>query len=84
MTLDLVPGEITVACNGREGPLLGAERTGMTAFCGRTFPTTMNVRLKENGSIVGELDFQVNHGGGSLRYVLTKAGHDTAFLLERH
>jgi hypothetical protein len=41
---------------------------------------TINIRLRENGTRVGELDFRLTDGG-SLRYVITKA-HDTAFLLD--
>jgi hypothetical protein len=82
MTLGLVPEDTTIACDGKEKPLPGAAKPGTTAFCGRTYPTAINIRLRENGTRVGELDFHLTDTG-SLRYVITKAGHDTAFLLQR-
>jgi hypothetical protein len=83
MTLGVVPEETTVTCDGRERPLPGAIKPGMTALCLRTYPTTIRIRLKDNGAPAGEQDFHTSDGGASLRYVITKAGHDTAFRLER-
>lgn len=83
MTLGVVPEETTVTCDGRERTLIGAAKPGMTALCFRTYPTTIKIRLRENGAPAGEQDFHTADGGASLRYVITKAGHDTAFRLER-
>ncbi len=83
MTLGVVPEETTVTCDGRERPLLGSAKPGMTALCRRTFPTTIKIQLRENGAPAGEQDFHTTDGGASLSYVITKAGHDTTFRLER-
>ncbi len=83
MTLGVVPEETTVTCDGRERPLTGAAKPGMTVLCLRTFPTTIKIELRENGAPAGEQDFHTTNGGASLSYVITKAGHDTAFRLER-
>ena len=83
MTLGLVPAEITVACDGRERPLAGAAHPGTTALCLRTFPNSIKIRLRENDAPAGELDFLTRKDAASLRYIITKAGRDTAFLLER-
>jgi hypothetical protein len=83
MTLGLLPEETTVTCDGGERPLSGAAKPGVTALCLRTYPTTIRIRLKENGALAGEQDFHTANDGASLRYVITRAGLDTAFLLER-
>lgn len=83
MTVGMVPEETTVTCDGRERPLPGAANPGMTALCLRTWPTTIKIRLRENGAPAGEQHFDTSNGSASLRYVITKAGHDSAFQLDR-
>lgn len=80
MTLGLVPKETTVTCDGKERPLSGAANPDITTICARTYPTTIKIRHRENGSAVVQQNFHTTYGG--LRYTITGGGKAAEFLLK--
>ena len=81
----LVSEETTITCDGKSRPLreVDSRATGVTDFCGRTYPTVISIRVSQNHKTLREQVFRASPDGNSLDYTKTVAGHDQTYVFSR-